>query len=118
MQEKDRRLFQRIENTVSVKYKTRKGGPKDVSLVKDISAGGIRLSLSEELEPGTVVDLEITIPNDPNPFRAVGEVVWTQDISISGDSVGRYYDTGIKFTEIDRLCLGRVYTYFHQQNKK
>ena len=111
----ERRMFQRIEDIVSVRYTTRKGKLKYVTLVKDLGGGGIRLSLAERLGPGTVVDLEIAIPDDPKPFAAVGEVVWQEEVNISGESVGRYYDTGIKFTEIDPVCLGRVYTYFHQK---
>ena len=111
----ERRMFQRIEDIVSVRYTTRKGKLKDVTLVKDLGGGGIRISLAEMLKPGTVVDLEITIPDDPRSFPAVGEVVWQEEVNISGESVGRYYDTGIKFTEIDPVCLGRVYTYFHQK---
>jgi len=111
----ERRMFQRIEDIVSVRYATREGKPKDVTSVKDLGGGGIRLSLAEKLEPGTVVDLKITIPDDPKPFTALGEVVWQEEVNISGESIGRYYDTGIKFTEIDPLCLGRVFTYFHQK---
>jgi len=111
---KERRMFQRIEDIVSVKYTTRKGKLRDVTSV-NISGAGIRLSMAEKLEPGTVVDLKITIPDDPRPFSAVGEVVWQKEVNISGESVGRYYDTGIKFTKIDPVCLGKVYTYFHQK---
>jgi len=111
----ERRMFQRIEDIVSVRYTARKGKPKDATSVKNLGGGGIRLSLAEKLEPGTVVDLKITIPDDPRPFPAVGEVVWQEEVIISGESVGRYYDTGIKFAEIDPVCLGRVYTYFHQK---
>lgn len=115
MQEKERRAFERIEDTVSVKYKTLQGRIEDVSLVKNIGGGGIRLSLAERLKPGTAIDLEITIPDDPKPFSAAGEVVWVSEIIISGDSVARYYDTGIEFTKIDPICLGRVFAYFHQK---
>lgn len=115
MQEKERRAFERIEAIVSVRYKTLQGRIEDVRSVKNIGGGGIRLSLAERLKPGTVIKLEITIPEDPNAFSAVGEVVWVSEIIISGDSVARYFDTGIKFSKIDPICLGRVFAYFHQK---
>lgn len=115
MQEEDRRTFERIEDFVGVRYKTRRARVKDVSSTKDIGGGGIQLSLPERLNPGTTVDLEITIPDISKPFSAVGEVIWIREVGISGDSVARYFDTGIKFIKIDPICLGRVYTYFHQQ---
>ena len=115
MQEKERRCFERIEDFVSVRYRTIGGKIEDASSVKDVGGGGIRLSLPERLNPGTTVDLEITIPDISKPFPAVGEVIWIREVGISGDSVARYFDTGIKFIKIDPICLGRVYTYFHQQ---
>lgn len=111
---KERRKFERIENVVSVKYKAHSKVFKDAES-RNISGGGIRLALAEKLELGVILDLEITIPDDPRPFQAKGEVVWTEGVNITGDSVARYHDTGIKFIEIDPICLGRVFSYFHQQ---
>lgn len=116
MQEKERRVFERIEDIVSARYRTRMGKLEDVSSVKNIGGGGIRLSLPERLSLCTAVDLEIVIPDDPKPFPAIGEVVWVREVSISGGNVAGYFDTGIKFTKIDSICLGRVYTYFHQKD--
>lgn len=114
MEGKERREFERIDGVVSVKYKAHKAVFRDAG-AKNISGGGIRLALAEKLTPGTVVELEIAIPDDSRPFQAKGEVVWTEEVNITGDSVGRYHDTGMKFIEIDPICLGRVFSYFHQQ---
>lgn len=114
---KDRRIFQRLEGIVNVRYGVRgRDKEKIESLPRNIGGGGIGICLTEELQSGTVLELEITVPDNPQKsVSGVGQVQWTKPFGAIG--LGRkvsLHETGIKFIDIDPLAIGRVYTYSRQ----
>jgi Tfp pilus assembly protein PilZ len=46
------------------------------------------------------VDLQIQIPDQPNPLRVKGEIVWSRCINPDSKS-GKLFDMGIRFVEIN-----------------
>lgn len=112
--DKDKRIFQRLRGIVNVRYAVRgRDRRKLESLPRNIGGGGLGICLTEKLSPGTVLDLEITIPDNPQKtISGKGEVIWTKPYGMiaSGEEV-RLHETGVKFLDIDPIALGRVYTY-------
>lgn len=78
---------------------------KTHSRLKDISRGGIRISVPEELNTGAQVAVEIKLPEDSIPFVAFSEVVWSRK---NGD-LG--YEAGLKFTSIQGDDKSRLLDY-------
>ena len=114
---KDRRTFQRLYGIVNVRYAVKgRDQARIETLPRNIGGGGIAICLTEELQRGTLLELEITIPD--NPQRAIlgsGEVLWTKPFgTIARDRRVSLYETGVKFTENNHIALRRVYSYFHQ----
>ncbi|MFH1045492.1 MAG: PilZ domain-containing protein [Candidatus Omnitrophota bacterium] len=112
---KDKRIYQRVEGIANVRYSV-KGRDKKMleSLPRNIGGGGVGVCLTEKLEPGTIVELEITVPDDPKKvIIGTGEVLWTKPFGVIKESSKRInlHETGVRFIDIDPIQVGRVYTY-------
>jgi len=113
----DRRTFERIDGIVNVRYGVRgRDKYKHESLPRNISGGGLGMCLTEELNRGTILELEITVPDNPQKaIFGVGEVLWTKEFgSIDVEQLINLYETGVKFINIKPLAIGRVYAYSRQ----
>ena len=114
---KDRRIFQRIEGIVNVRYAVRgRDKQKIETLPRNVGGGGVGICLTEKLQLGTILELEITVPDNPQKvIFGVGEVLWTKTFGvIKTDQSVSLYETGIKFIHVDPVAVGRVYTYSRQ----
>lgn len=86
---KDQRRHARLDIALAVNYAIQQAGgePSEMAetLSSDISASGLRLMTVAPLENGSILNLEITLPEDwpgaGDPIRALGEVVWQNKIS-------------------------------------
>ena len=110
--EKERRKFKRFDAYMSVKYggNTDTAAPTNIGLSKDVSRDGICVSSNEPLQAGSMIDLEIGLPDDSRPVRTSGKVMWTKN---SAENEGVSY--GIQFVSIDPVDKFRVldYAYNH-----
>ena len=84
---------------------------RGVSLSKDLSREGLKMNSNLELKEGTVLDLEINIPDDAKPVHTAAKVMWSH-IS-EGENQG--YDQGLRFLMMDPVDKFRVldYAYNH-----
>lgn len=114
---RENRVFERIDSPMKISYEVVESAPVKMAIAKDISGGGIRLSLKEKLKEGTALKLIIEIPGSANKTTVTyGIVVWTRKIEImSGDQTSGYYETGIQFTKADSLTLGLIFKYFQKK---
>jgi c-di-GMP-binding flagellar brake protein YcgR len=113
----ENRLFERINAPMQISYEVVENAPAKTAESKDISGGGIRLSLNEKLKEGSALKLMIGIPGAANKTTvAYGVVVWTRKIEIMGPGkASGYYETGIQFTKADPLILGQIFKYFQKK---
>jgi len=93
---------------MSVRYKDQATGKiNGISLSKDLCRDGLKVASNEPIARGTILDLEIDIPDDPKSVYSVGEVVWTK--VLEGDP--KSYEHGVKFHTIDPVDKFRVLDY-------
>ena len=107
----DKRMFERFTAPVKVRY-TVEGKETDVVETKNISGGGIHLSLMESFDKGTILKLKFEIPEYPEPIPIIGKVIWSRAIVVAGKEEDIYYDTGISFLEESPLKVGKILEYF------
>jgi c-di-GMP-binding flagellar brake protein YcgR len=112
LMEKERRKFKRFDAYMSVKY--RSSGDehlKGISLSKDLSRDGLKMNSSHDLKIGTLLDLEIDIPDDPKPVHTTAKVMW----SCPSETRNQGFDQGIRFLMMDPVDKFRVldYAYNH-----
>ena len=92
---RERRIYPRYKTLLRVKYNTPL--EEGVAWIKDISRTGVRFILENPLEIGTLLKLEISVPYDPKPVFAQGNIVWMQD-----DNAGFRFDK-VEQEELDRI---------------
>ena len=118
---KDRRIFQRLDGIVNVRYAVRDRDKEKIeSLPRNVGGGGIGVCLTERLQNGTVLELDIIAPDNPQKvILGVGQVQWTKPFGVIGiDQSVSLYETGIKFIVIDPISLGRIYAYFREMKRR
>ena len=65
--EKERRKFKRFDAYMSVRYQVPGSLDQGVALSKDLSREGLKMNSPNRLSEGSTLDLELDIPDDPNP---------------------------------------------------
>ena len=74
----------------------RETGKKEITLL-DISMGGMRAQLDEELQTGSTMTLQVKILPNAGAFYVRGEVTWVKP------SAPGHFETGIKFTKVSTI---------------
>ncbi|MFC1809449.1 PilZ domain-containing protein [Candidatus Omnitrophota bacterium] len=106
---KERRKFKRFDAYMSVKVRADNVGSfGGVSLSNDLSREGMKIATDKSVERGTMVDLEIVIPDDPKPVYTTGEVVWVTPNQTVED---KDFELGVKFLMMDPVDKFRVLDY-------
>lgn len=112
----DNRLFERIEGELAVRYSPRGSDREYCTTTKNISGGGVRMSLLKRLDPGTVLDLEIFKYDSDIKTRCRGKLVWTwrEPMDKEADQI---FEAGVEFLNAELLYVGRLIAYLENQNK-
>jgi len=113
----DRRIFERIEGELDVSCMP----PQELSgefhgITKNISGGGIKVSLLKKLSPGTVLDLEIFKHDTNIRARCRGKIIWAWDSPGDKES-GHVFETGIQFIDGHLFYIGRLIGYLEGEHE-
>jgi hypothetical protein len=98
----DRRIFQRFPARLPVRFLNVTAGGEGEAQTLDISAKGLGLALSQELNPRSTLEIWIMIPDKGEPLYTRGEVVWSKP-----EAPGRF-KAGISLEKADLMGLSRV----------
>jgi len=98
----ERRRHARFRKKLAIRYHVIKHSRiKNRCRSIDISEGGMKLLLSEKLDKGTMLEIQIRIPNSGKNIDAEGCVAWAEEIT-KRDAFGRrLFYAGIKFSAIN-----------------
>lgn len=103
----DRRMFERVDGRLAVRYRWDDNDREQYASTINISGGGMRLSLFERLSPGTILDMEISRVNFDGNSRCKGEVVWVKNVSeVSRGKVG--FEAGIRFIGLNLIFIKEI----------
>lgn len=111
----EKRLYERISVPVKIKYEV-KNRPKltKETVSKDLSGGGICLSLREKLLPKTQLTMKVEIGSSNDSINLNGKVAWNRRVEVAEEAGANvYYDTGIEFIDADPININRVVTHFY-----
>ena len=91
---RERRRYPRINDILRISYQIANDDLHYNCSSKDISEGGIRLNLYENIKTGTSMKLGIYLEDVAQPTWTIGRIVWTKDTH------GREYpyEAGIEFS--------------------
>ncbi|MDD5218682.1 MAG: PilZ domain-containing protein [Candidatus Omnitrophica bacterium] len=110
--EKERRRFKRFDAYMSVKFNAPDDTEtKGISLSKDLSRDGLKMNSNKNVKVGTLINLEIDIPDDPKPVRTTAKVIWSRP----SEGRNQGYDQGVRFLMMDPVDKFRIldYAYNH-----
>ena len=114
----DRRKFIRIDASFRVSYKLEADAKKEVNatVTSDISEGGAGVILTEKFNEGSMLSLEIMLPNEPRPVSVKGRVTWIKEAHT--DEAGRKnFDAGIEFLNIQKADKELLAKYIKDAGK-
>ena len=102
MRNEDKREFPRLSFDAELKYEVLNVSPKaQKSRIKNISVGGLCITIFEKVNVGTLLKIEISLLNEDKPIVAKGKVVWVEQIEIISDKFFSVsYNCGLAFVEI------------------
>jgi hypothetical protein len=88
---RDRRRYPRIPSKNAAVLTVHAGpGPEDLvgrvlgCTTEDISLGGVRLQVSEKIEPGSLLELRVAAVSPPGVFLLKGRAAWTHESGSPG----------------------------------
>lgn len=110
---KENRKYIRLKAPIGVVYKPIKKHKRQkahLSLVRDISGGGLKIMSKEDLRSGDLLDMEIQVPHLEESIHAIGEVVW---FSHTKEKDREIRQAGVRFRDIDAKDLHLILEYVH-----
>ena len=110
------RVFERVDGELAVRYSPQGSDREFCTTTKNISGGGMRISLLKRLDPGTLLDLEIFKYNKDLRTRCRGRVAWVWDEPFDKEQ-DQLFEAGIEFINSRLLCTGRLISYLEEENK-
>lgn len=113
----ERRKYRRIRNGVKTVYKVMGvEGEYDLAVL-NLSGGGLCLPLSQKINKGTLLELNLNVPHEKEPFFALAKVVWQSQAPVNkGGKV--YYETGIEFLKLGIREKMRIIRYIYNKLKE
>ena len=96
MVNKERRKYIRLSSHHLLKVKEIDKN-KDLTFIRNISAGGVLFYSKKDIEVNTMVELEINFPNYPNPIKATAKVLRTVSLTQVGG-----YEVAAEFISVDQ----------------
>ncbi|MBI3320294.1 MAG: PilZ domain-containing protein [Candidatus Omnitrophica bacterium] len=107
----ERRQYDRLDTRLALSYSMPGSSVVGRSMVKNLSAGGVRFLAGHRLEAGQELELTIHFP-DADPIVAHGKIIWREwrpspDPAIKGVAS----DIGVQFTKLDPKDRQRLLEY-------
>lgn len=116
--QEDKRIYPRISSKVNLRYKVIKTpegkllspSEEKFNLTDNISAGGLAFFSSQHLNPGTILQLKVELPDGNPPMESLVKVVWTKEIP-SGEG----YEIGVCFLDLTGSERARLTKYVEEE---
>ena len=107
-QSQERRKFARVSSIVPLQYKKLKELSEGTigAITQDVSEGGTRFIANEFLPLATRLVVELFLPAQPKPIKAISKVAWIRKMP-SGDQ----YEVGNQFLDVARSDKNELANY-------
>jgi c-di-GMP-binding flagellar brake protein YcgR len=100
----ERRQYLRLDAKLPITYREVPTDTLTPSVSRNISGGGICIRVSQPLENGTHLSVEVRLP-DGTDAQFEADVVWCRSHQ---DPRGRVTEVGLSFTKIDPKVRGAI----------
>ncbi|TAN61835.1 PilZ domain-containing protein [bacterium] len=114
----EKRKYARVPDGARVVYKVMGVKGEHLTPALDMGSGGLRLPLQEKVKPGTLLELNISLPDDKEPFFGLVKAVWQSPAATQDKDGLSYYETGIEFIKVGLENRRRIVKYVTDYAKK
>src|SRR5438309_100245 len=119
MKKEQKRRFVRLDVVLPVKYRKYVGSPVflsnfNIGRTNDLSIGGVKMSVSKAIPPGTKLDMEIELEEDVRPY-IIGKVLGGEDKNVNG--ISRRIEK-ISFVEVDAEAQDVMMKFIFEHQRK
>lgn len=114
----ERRKYKRVSGRLRIVYKAVGEEAEGSVYSMDVSAGGFCLNLDRMLKEETVLELLVYMPDKEKPFFCLGTVAWRKPAGVKGKDGKIYYETGMRFENLDLKNRLRLIYYVHKKTAK
>jgi hypothetical protein len=97
----DHRIFERFQKAFSARF-IGLDGKEGVAQTFDVSAKGLGLSTSQELESNSNLEIWLDVPNSTDPLYTRGQVVWSRLVA------GEGFRSGVELERADLMGISRL----------
>lgn len=118
----EKRAYKRLDSRVNLRYKIFKSQaelikygfmPEQLSITKNISAGGLLFITSELLQVGSYIELKVEMPAGEGTVECLARVIRVEEIE-----EGRSYDTAVCFLDITSAQRAKLDKYVQTNLEK
>ena len=99
----DRRIFERINTKMPLRFLNPINGREGTADTIDISANGLGLVTNENLSAMTPLEMWLDIPDYHGPLYTRGEIVWSEPLPDTGQQ-----RVGVRLEKAELMGLARV----------
>ena len=99
----ERRIFDRFSSRFPAKIKDSRSQYGEHIYLRDASAEGAKLTVTERMYLNDSVILEVRLPDKDHPMTIRGQVVWTKHVNPN------IWDVGLRFHNVDLVHMSRLY---------
>ena len=105
LEKKEKRNFFRLNAYHLVKYRlvSQEEWQMAIASIRDISAGGVRLRVDQEIPKGSMLSLRINFPKLPLPISCLAKVAWAKKLGRTNR-----FEIGLEFVEIEDLLRQEI----------
>ncbi len=99
----DRRVFERFNVEIPVKFHSLNNDVKGTGKIINVSAGGGGMVVTTKyLLPSTPLEIQLLIPDNKDPLVATGKVIWLKAIEPT------LFLAGVEFDKVDFMGIARA----------
>lgn len=109
----ERRKFIRVPEEATISYKILPNPKIEMFFTRDISQGGIRFFVSEEIPKDSLIEIRLTISKIPFSFKAVVKTKW-----VKKEPHGERYEIGVEFVNLSKEATEHLVQYIHNAINK
>ncbi|MBI3615735.1 MAG: PilZ domain-containing protein [Candidatus Omnitrophica bacterium] len=95
---KDRRRAPRFRVDWAIRYQRLPSSETNHAKSRDLSTTGVSMVVPEQLAVGTLIQVNLTLPDQPIPCAVTGQVVWSKELSSARQ---RLFAVGVQFQGLD-----------------
>lgn len=99
----DRRVFERIDTRLPLRFLNPENGQEGEAETLDISANGIGFVTNAEVAATAPLEMWLSIPDQHDPFYTRGEVAWADVSPVTGQR-----RVGVRLDRAEFMGLGRA----------